>query len=106
MTAIYKRFTFVSNSVLLVLLILITQMAKGAPENTRTSITQVRKLVEAANSLPIEYRADIQLNAIEPAKAGRGPWVQSVLEQLFRDAGTAQFQYKQKDVTNDNFARS
>jgi len=51
------------------------------------------QLFRAADSLPIEFRADIQLNAIESAKLPAETNFETQLEQLFRDAENANFKY-------------
>lgn len=68
--------------------------------------TRVIEIVDWAEGLPVEYRADIQLNSIESGNIRRGRWAVQVLERLFRDASTARYTYKQKDITGNANTRS
>jgi hypothetical protein len=54
---------------------------------------RVLQLFRSADSLPIEFRADIQLDAIESAKLSAKADVETELEELFEEAGTANFKY-------------
>jgi len=59
-------------------------------------VKQVEELINSAESLPIEFRADIQLNAIESGNMPNGKTTEKTLERLFDSAGSAQVHYKQK----------
>jgi len=65
----------------------------------------VRDLVDAAESLPIEYRADIEFEAMESGKITDEAVQRRLLERLFRDAQAAEYGYSQKDVVQIPFTR-
>jgi hypothetical protein len=54
---------------------------------------RVLELVDAADALPIEFRADIQLQAIESGALPQGERAQDVLERLIESAGTVKDAY-------------
>jgi len=56
------------------------------------------QLFHSADSLPVEFRADIQLDAIESAKLPAGTNIETQLEQLFRDAENANFKYPMRTI--------
>jgi hypothetical protein len=64
----------------------------------------VQDLLEWAESLPIEFRADIQLNAIESGRVGQKQAAE-ILERLFRDAGGARYPYKQTELVRRSGTR-
>ena len=67
---------------------------------------RARALVEGVTRLPFEYRADIQLTAIESGRTRSPQWEEKMLDALFRDAGQAQYPYKERDATGNRDARS
>jgi hypothetical protein len=70
------------------------QLRPATPERE----PRVKELVEWADGLPTEFRADIQLNAVESGRI-RGAWAGQILEHLFRDASSAKYAYKERDIT-------
>ena len=59
---------------------------------------QIEELITSAESLPIEFRADIQLTAIESGKLPNSKATEETLERLFNSAGSIQVHAKQKAV--------
>lgn len=78
--------------------------ATAAPGQAKPSEAEL--LATAAEQLPFEYRADLQLDILERVAAKRPRWVYPVLERLFDDAASAQYPYKEEDVTQNPFMRS
>jgi hypothetical protein len=66
------------------------------PTKTDQHVKRVEELVNSAESLPFEFRADIQLTAIESGNMPNGKAAEKTLERLFDSTGSAQVQYKQK----------
>ena len=67
---------------------------------------ELRAVIDAADSLPFEYRADIQLGIGEADAIHNVKFETSMLERLFRDASTATYPLKQRDITGDSEKRS
>jgi hypothetical protein len=68
------------------------QAAKG--RRPAVAHDDVENLVHAAGSLPIEYRADIQLNVIESGQLKKTKLEEETLKKLFDSASTAQYPLK------------
>jgi hypothetical protein len=68
------------------------------PTEAAQHAKRVEELINSAESLPFEYRADIQLTAIESGNMPNGKTAEETLERLFDSAASAQVQYKQKAV--------
>ena len=68
-----------------------TQMANNKVVDDRTKA--IRQLIDAADSLPIEFRADIQLNAVESGALPPGEVAKGVVERLIESAGGAKNAY-------------
>ncbi|HWR13596.1 MAG TPA: hypothetical protein VN577_02115 [Terriglobales bacterium] len=77
-------------------------IAKPKPQAS----AEVRQLLLDADSLPIEYRADIQLDVLESNPNIPAKIASSTLERLYQDARTAQYPFKLADITGDHFSRS
>lgn len=77
------------------------------PTKADQHVKRVEELINSAESLPFEFRADIQLTAIESGNMSNGKAIEKTLERLFDSAGSAQVQYKQKpvDPTANTLAR-
>jgi hypothetical protein len=70
----------------------------GAAQETKESGAKerakaVKELVDTAEGLPIEFRADIQLHAVESGALAPGEAAEGVLERLIESAGTAKNAY-------------
>ena len=79
--------------------------AAGA-NRAASSVTGPRQIIMQADRLPFEYRADLQLTTLEKKPNLPKKWTIEVLESLNKDAFAAQFQYRLRDITGDNFSRS
>jgi hypothetical protein len=79
----------------------------GVQTGEAQHVKQVEELITSAESLPIEFRADIQLTAIESGTLPNSKATEKTLERLFDSAGSVQVQYKQKpvDPTANTLAR-
>ena len=70
----------------------------------------ITQLIEAADSLPFEFRADIQLSAAEAGELPREKASQEILESLFEFANTSKYGYRLKtafptsDTVENNLA--
>jgi hypothetical protein len=59
---------------------------------------RARSLLDSAQSLPLEFRADIELTALESGKIPPSEQTMRLLAELFSDARSAQYQSQQKVV--------
>ena len=64
---------------------------------------RIQQLLDSVGDLQIEYRADIQLNAIEAGRPIKSKLVEEILLRLFDDAGLAKYPYRVTvtDTRND-----
>jgi hypothetical protein len=83
--------------VLLTALVTVQPCASALPDPRSRDELDLKALLESAESLRIEFRADIQLSAIEAGRLSRQQ-AEQLLERLFRDAPTGRHQYKQRDI--------
>lgn len=74
--------------------------AQSSPKQATTAAgtKEIQALMDSAERLAVEYRADIQLSAIESGKLRSNRLAAETLERLYRDARTAKYPYKQKNV--------
>ena len=93
----------------LVAVLYLTSCARIGPkaEEQNRKLEDTKALVSAADSLPIEFRADLQLNAIESGNFPPSELFQNVLERLFDSAAELKSPYPfvTGNLTQNSFQR-
>jgi hypothetical protein len=68
--------------------------------------SRVRELIDAAETLPLEPRADIELTIIESGRVPDGKLKRQLLQALFDQAPRAKYAYRENDALGDSTNRS
>lgn len=75
---------------------LLAQSHRGSSESR---LARIQRLINDADSLPFEYRADIQLTALESSPALPKSFSERILKKLFVDADLAQYHFREIEVS-------
>jgi hypothetical protein len=92
--------------VVAVLVLSMACLAQGKRPPRSQPEPELRTAIDAADSLPFEYRADVQLGIAETHAIHNVKFETAMLERLLHDSSTATYPLKQRDITDDSGKRS
>jgi hypothetical protein len=107
LSAVARQAALVSAAALIVVSLASCMRFGPQTDKQNRRLEDTKALVSAADSLPIEFRADLQLNAIESGNLPPSELFQNVLERLFDSASELKSPYPfvTGNLTQNSFQR-